>query len=151
MYQQGRLFMAPEAQVGEDIALSAGEKITIPQLGLEVSAEETVFRGEIHDLFKTLYLRCENITTVTLTGRRPGDRMRPAGRHCTKSLKSLFMEKGWTDVRRDTAVVIRDGDGILAVRGLAVDEKAIPLPGDRVIRINFESVQEKRNQNAQGC
>ena len=69
--------------------------------------------------------------------------MRPAGRGCTKSLKALFLEAGMTRAERDRTLVFRDGEGILAVDGLAVDERSVPAEGDRVLRIQIENREEE--------
>ena len=122
-------------------AVIPGTEIELPEAGLRMSAEFTEYREEINGLFKTYYIKYENInSTVICTGRRPGDRMRPLGRGCTKSLKSLFMEAGFSQYQRDTAPVIRDDKGILAVCGIAVDERAAPKAGDRVLKISFSEI-----------
>ena len=54
---------------------------------------------------------------ISVTARRAGDRLRPAGRGCTKTLKQLFLEGGVEPGRRDAWPVLRDENGIL-----------IPLP-----------------------
>ena len=122
-------------------AVIPGTVTEMPEAGLRMSVEFTEYREEINGLFKTYYIKYENINSaVTCTGRRPGDRMRPLGRGCTKSLKSLFMEAGFSQHQRDTAPVIRDDKGILAVCGIAVDERAAPKAGDRVLKISFSEI-----------
>ena len=135
--EQGRLWFSKEERVHiPERELCIGGKVEIPEAGLAFSAEIMDYGGEINDLFKTYYLKYENINgSVVLTGRRSGDTVRPQGRGCTKSLKKLFLEKGFTQRQRDTAVVLRDSEGILAVYGLAADERCTPDIGDRVLKI----------------
>ena len=75
---------------------------------------------------------------ISVTARRAGDRLRPAGRGCTKTLKQLFLEGGVEPGRRDAWPVLRDENGILAVYGLAVGERACAQPGEPdAIKIEF--------------
>ncbi len=139
---QGRLYLsATESVMIPERAVIPGTVMDLPEAGLRMSTEFTEYREEINGLFKTCYIKYENISSaVTCTGRRPGDRMRPLGRGCTKSLKSLFMEAGFSQKQRDTAPVLRDDKGILAVCGIAVDERAAPKPGDKVLKISFSKI-----------
>ncbi len=139
--ERGRLyFREPEAVPPlPERTLLPGQSLEIPERGLRLRAETAVFGGEIHDLFKTCCFKYERIYgNIKCTGPRPGDKMRPLGRGCTKSLKSLFAEAGLTKARREAALVLRDDKGILAVPGLAADERTAPSPGDRVLMIEIE-------------
>ena len=98
---------------------------------------------EIYDLFKTNCFKSDSICgKITVTGRRPGDRMHPAGRGCGKSLKALFQEAGWTQARRESCLVLRDEAGILAVLGLCADERTRPEPGGRALIIRIEKEED---------
>ena len=97
-----------------------------------------IFRGEVNDLFTTSFVKYEMISADLLcTGRLPGDRLHPAGRGCTKTLKALFSEAGLTQAQRDLTPVLRDGLGPLWVRGLALAERALPEPGEQAVRLHF--------------
>ena len=50
---------------------------------------------------------------------------------------------GMTSRERDTAVVLRDEKGIMAVLGLAVDERFTPKIGDKILRIEIETGDNK--------
>ena len=66
--------------------------------------------------------------------------MRPAGRDCTKSLKSLFNEAGYTQAQRSRTLIFRDEKGILAVPGLGIDQRAVPGPEDAVLTIKIREI-----------
>lgn len=140
--QQGRLYFSPGEIVSiPDRELIPGRWTAVPELGLELLAEYGDNDAEVNGLFKTCRLKCENIcSSVYCTGRKAGDRLRPAGRGCTKSLKSLFNEAGYTRERRSRTLVLRDGKGILAVLGMCLDERANAAPGDRVLTIKIREI-----------
>lgn len=144
-FEQGRLWTeAREAEKLPERILRPGERVLICEAGLAIQAEMGVYRGEINDLFKTYFLKYENIKgNVMITGRRPGDRLRPHGRGCTKSLKSLFLEAGYTQRQRELTPVLRDEGGVLTVYGIAADERTAPEDGDRVLKITIETLGEK--------
>ncbi len=140
--EQGRIyFKEPEKRTVTERALVAGELLDVPEAGLRLRTFFSVYTGEIYGLFKTYCLKCESIYgNVKCTGRQPGDRFSPAGRGCTKSLKSLFTERHMTQRQRDTTVVIRDDKGIAAVVGFGTDERCKPAAGDRVLCIEIENL-----------
>ena len=67
--------------------------------------------------------------------RRDGDRLRPAGRGCTKKVKDLFAERGIPASQRALVPVLRDESGLLAVVGFGQDERTIPRSGGRLLVI----------------
>ena len=141
--EQGRLYFVPcpsPAALPERL-LVPGQTLELPEAGLRIRSEFTVYHQEIHGLFKTYSLKYANIYgNIFCTGRRNGDKLRPAGRNCTKSLKSLLMEAGLTQAQRDTLPVLRDEAGPLLAYGLAADERTVPAEGDRVLRLCFEEI-----------
>ncbi len=141
--ERGRLyFTAGQAEPLPARRIVPGVPLPLPEAGLSLLAEKAVYAGEIHDLFKTSYLKCEMIGSgLFCTGRMPGDRLRPLGRGCTKTLRALFSEHGCTRAARDTTPVIRCDSGPLLVYGLALDERAAPVPGDPVWKLTFSELQ----------
>ena len=140
--EQGRLWLSPSEEICiPPRGLVPGEAMALPEAGLSVSVEIVTYGGEIHDLFKTSYLKCEILCPDLLcSGRLPGDSIRPAGRGCTKKLSALFKEAGYTRAERDRTPVIRDDTGPLWVRGLALAERALPRPGERALKISFSEI-----------
>ena len=142
--ERGRLYFGEGPPVVFEERRVAPEGVTeLPELGLRLRAEPILFDGkEINSQFKTFCLAYERIKgEFVCGGRRPGDRMRPAGRGLGKSLKSLFLEAGMSQSERDRTLVFRDGCGILAAWPLALDERAIPAPGERAVRITVEKME----------
>ena len=143
--EQGRLWFGGEtAAEMPERELIPGETLYIPEAGVKIISTLTNYTQEINSPLKTYCFKCENICgTIVCTARRSGDRMRPRGRGCAKKLKNLFLEAGMTSRERDTAVVLRDEKGIMAVLGLAVDERFTPKIGDKILRIEIETGDNK--------
>lgn len=144
--EQGQLsFGTAESVCFEEKELICGKSTPIPELGVEIIASETDFTQEINGLFNIYFFKSANICgRIICTRRRPGDKLRPRGRKCAKTLKQLFMEAGYTQQQRDSALVLRDEKGILAVIGLAADERTAAQKGDRVLRIE---IRKKEHSN----
>ena len=144
--EQGRLYFREQAKLQlPERQLLPGKWVQVPELGLELLAEYGMKSGEVNGLFKTYRFKCENIgSTVLCGGRQAGDKMRPQGRRCTKSLKSLFLEAGYPQAQRDRALVLRDEKGVLAVLGLGTDERTAAGPEEPVLTIQIrETGREK--------
>ena len=112
----------------------------IPEAGLQAHVTQfTDWPEDVHKSYNIFFFQCENICgSITVAGRQPGDRFRPAGRGCTKTLKQLFQEAGIPPWERDTVPVLRDERGILGVYGLGADERVCVRPGDKkLLRIEF--------------
>ena len=92
-------------------------------------------------MFKTSFLKYEMIgTDIYIDSRRSGDRLRPQGRGCSKSLKALFMEHKYPQHRRDCCPVIRDEKGILMVYGIAVEERCRIKKGEKALKLSFREI-----------
>lgn len=142
--ERGRLYFreAPCRPPLPDRTFGPEGTLDLPERGLRLVTEPVTADKEIYGLFKTSCFKYEKICgNISCGGPRPGDRLRPFGRGCTKSLKSLFAEAGWTERQRREALVFRDGAGILAVYGLVLSERAAPSLGDRAVRIKLERTE----------
>ncbi len=140
--EQGRLyFRQNERKVMEDRVLVPGETLIIPEAGLKITAFQDVRGQEVNDLFKTYLFKYKGICgNIKITLRKSGDNIRPLGRNCTKSLKKLFTEAGYTQAQRDSTPVFRDENGVLAVYGLAVAERTAAAVGEKILRIEIEKI-----------
>ncbi len=122
-----------------------GSVTQIPEAGLVISARTEEFSEEINSKFKTYLFKCESIYgNIICTSRMPGDKIKPAGRNCTKSLKSLFLEAKMTEREKNLTPVFRDEKGVIAVLGLAFEQRCIAKPGDLVLRLDIEKEKTGR-------
>ena len=139
-FEQGRLYFGQrEKTLLPERTIVPGTVTPIPEAGLKIRAGIEIFSEEIHSKFKTYLFKCESICgNITCDSRKPGDKISPVGRNCTKSLKGLFLEAGMTQRERDLTPVIRDEKGVIAVCGLAVDRRCEAKPGDKVLRLDIE-------------
>ncbi len=135
--EQGKLFVHHgEPDTLPRRSLPRNGNLSIPEAGLTLSCSETVYGGEIYDLFKTYLFKTAAICgTLYCTGRLPGDRYHPQGRGCGKSLHDLFRDAGLTQRERDLIPVLRDEKGILAVLGFPADERVKPQIGEPCLEI----------------
>lgn len=143
--EQGKLWLKrEETEELPDRRLIPGQKLFLPEAGVEITSCEETFNGEIYGLFKTYLIKCESISgNIYCTSRRPGDRIRPQGRNCSKTLKSLFMERGFTQTQRRLCPVIRDEAGVLIVPGIAAAERCRAQKGDRVLKITIKETEKE--------
>lgn len=140
--EQGRIYFGvSEHPVLLERELIPGETLSIPEAGLRIHSSCGRDGGEINDLFKTYLFKFDGICgKMFVTPRKNGDKISPAGRNCTKSLKSLFNESHLTQRQRDLIPIIRDDRGVLAVCGLAVDKRIAAGEKDRVLKIQIENI-----------
>ena len=105
--------------------LREGVWTDVPEAGISVRFCRGTPVSDVNRPFTTFSFSCEKIYgKITVGPRREGDRFRPAGRGCTKTLKQLFMELDIPAWERNTVPVLRDEKGILVVWGVGPDERA---------------------------
>ena len=118
------------------IQIRPGERITLPEHGIQISCEETVFSEFVHSSVTILLFKYGEICgNITLRSRQAGDPICLHG--VTKRLKKLMIEKKIPATIRDTIPVVADGSGLIAVFGLGVASRFLPKPGDRVLKIEI--------------
>ena len=141
--EQGRLFFGAQAlpPLGTHI-LRPGETAEIPELGLRITVGVPEPFREIHSAFTTFCFKSAIIhDKLSVTPRRPGDRIRLAGRGCTKRVSDLFAERGLTQAERDRVPIIRAADAPAAIAGFGVAEQCAAAPGQTMICIRMEQIQ----------
>ena len=145
---EGRILFGPASEpILPERTVRPGEELLLPEAGLRLRCKKiSAYPDDVHKSFNTFLFSCENINeTVTVTSRRPGDRYRPLGRGCTKTLKALFLEDGVPRWRRGVIPVLRDGTGILGVYGMPPAERAAARPEDTdILRIDFWILDPER-------
>jgi len=77
---------------------------------------------------------------MCVRSRREGDSIKLVGHVGRKTLKKLFIERRIPVRKRAVTPVIADDDGVLAVYGLGMGDRAVPGPGDIAIQIMFEGM-----------
>ena len=103
---------------GACIALGGGKAIAFSVLNC---ADYEIFDNNTDLVLKNAADYDKIKADVFLRSRGPGDRLRQAGRGCSKSLKKLFNELGLPD--RDRLCVLADADGVFFAEAVGVDER----------------------------
>lgn len=79
---------------------------------------------EFKDKNIDFYCDCDKIIgNITIRARQAGDKIKPAGRNVSKTLKKLFNESAYPIEKRDEKIVVCDDFGIVGVIGLCADER----------------------------
>lgn len=137
----GRLYFGiEEARPLECAPVVPGRRLPLPGTGLTLLCEKlSHFPADVYSQLTTFYFQCENIYgNIFVAAMRPGDKYRPAGRSCTKSVRRLLQEAGVPRWERDAVPVLRDERGVLGVYGIGPAERAAAKAGGRdIIRIEF--------------
>ena len=138
--ERGRLYLTQErTEPIPETAIPIGGRVVLEDAGLTISARITEPGEEIHSPFKTYRLKCESIIgKLSLSSPRPGERYRPAGRGCTKTLKSLFAERHSTQRGKLHTPVLRDEAGIVLVPPFGPAERCACAENDRALAITIE-------------
>lgn len=103
----------------------------LPQLGLRILRRRAAPDEEIHNSFTTFFFHCDSIRgMIFVASRGEGERVRLAGRGCTKTLKKLFSEAHMPLHERARTPVLYDDDGVIAVCGFGVAERCAAKPGE---------------------
>jgi len=110
----------------EEIEVFPGKKAALSLRRKNAQNQNNVKELQIKGVTSCLNrLDCDKIeNVVTLRGRLPGDKLRPVGRGCTKTLKNLFQENSVDLVGRSQRIVAADDEGVLWVEGFGPDERA---------------------------
>ena len=138
----GVLYFGREYSVPEPVELKLGIRQLIPGSEFAVKSEIIAHCGKKNESFNILYFNYDSICgSISLTSRKPGDKIRLCGRGCTKSLKDLFSEAKLSRMERETTPVLRDERGVIAVYGFGVAERCIVRPGDKVIRVTINKTK----------
>lgn len=102
---------------------------------------------KVNSLLLKNVLDCDRITgELTVRTRNEGDKIRLAGRGCTKTLKSLYNENGIPANMRRNLPVIADDLGVVWVAEIGVsDRAAADLNSNFIYKISYETVSGGNN------
>ena len=113
----------------------------IPEGGWRIICRRARENEEIHNSFNTFYFKSESICgKIFAASRGSGDRIRLAGRGCTKTLKKLFSEAGMPLAQRASVPVLYDEAGVIAVPGFGIAERCVPAPGEPALRVEIKKL-----------
>ena len=118
-----------KTQIKENIfAISAKGKIRIAKFNDLNKKDEFVTKILNIDEFKDknidFYCDCDKIVgNIIIRAKQAGDRIKPAGRNVSKTLKKLFNESAYPVEKRNKKIVVCDDFGIVGVIGLCADER----------------------------
>lgn len=124
--------------------LEPGDVLAVPEADLLIRCEKIDgIPPVVYKSFNTFYFECANIYgTICVDTRRSGDRLRLPGRGCSKTLKSLFQERGIPAWERPSVPVLRDEAGILGVYGIGPAERVAAGEDTRdVLKIEFSRLE----------
>lgn len=118
-----------KSQIKENVfAISAKGKIRLAKFNDLNKKDKFVTKILNIDEFKDknidFYCDCDKIVgNITIRARQAGDKIKPAGRNVSKTLKKLFNESAYPIEKRDENIVVCDDFGIVGVIGLCADER----------------------------
>lgn len=118
-----------KSQIKENVfAISAKGKIRLAKFNDLNKKDEFVTKILNIDEFKDknidFYCDCDKIVgNIIIRAKQAGDRIKPAGRNVSKTLKKLFNESAYPVEKRDKKIVVCDDSGIVGVIGLCADER----------------------------
>ena len=118
-----------KTQIKENVfAISAKGKIRLAKFNDLNKKEEFVTKILNIDEFKDknidFYCDCDKIVgNIIIRAKQAGDRIKPAGRNVSKTLKKLLNESAYRIEKRDKKIVVCDDLGIVGVIGLCADER----------------------------
>lgn len=118
-----------KSQIKENVfAISARGKIRLAKFNDLNKKDEFVTKILNIDEFKDknidFYCDCDKIVgNIIIRAKQAGDRIKPAGRNVSKTLKKLFNESAYPIEKRDKKIVVCDDFGIVGVIGLCADER----------------------------
>lgn len=118
-----------KSQIKENVfAISAKGKIRLAKFNDLNKKDKFVTKILNIDEFKDknidFYCDCDKIIgNITIRARQAGDKIKPAGRNVSKTLKKLFNESAYPIEKRDENIVVCDDFGIVGVIGLCADER----------------------------
>ena len=139
----GRLWTEQAVEIPNEVTLT-GDSGEVRFGNFRIVWKKAILNEEVYNSFNTFLLKYESIEgNVTATVRRDGDRVKLAGRGCTKKLKQLFQEKQLTQPRRAVTPILRDEQGITAVYGFGIAQRCVAEIGDKILIIHM--IEQERN------
>jgi len=125
----------------EPLEIQLGKIAFIPNTSIYIKSNFIENCNDIHSSLNIFFFKTDRIYgKMTIRSRIAGDKIKLAGRNCTKSLKKLFSESRIPPPMREQIPVISDEHGVIAVQGFGVCERCLPSPGDHAIKIEIGEI-----------
>ena len=111
---------------------------SIPGTDLNLSCKSVLCNDTINkSLTSFLFDYVQLCGKISVRPRLAGDTIKLSGTNCTKTLKKLFIERRIPARSRALIPVIADESGVLAVYGIGMGDRAVPVPGDMAFQVEF--------------
>ena len=132
-------FSSADAEPWPETQILPGDRVVGPNGAvIALSCSEPLV--EIHNTLTSFYFKSTEIRgKLSVTPPKAGDRIRIAGRGCTKKLSDLFQEAGVPRSARSGVAVLRDEAGVAAVFGFGAAERLSAQPGDPLLHVTLEA------------
>ncbi len=132
------IFGAAEAERLPRRELLPDTVTALPEAGLEIFCELIENCTEIHKSFNIFIFQSDSICgNIFVKSRGEGEKIRLAGRNCTKTLKKLFSEAALNGREKGLVPVFYDEKGPLGIYGFGIAERCLAKAGDRVYRLTI--------------
>ena len=132
------IFGAVEAERLPPREILPGRVTVLPEAGLEIFCELIENCTEIHNSFNIFIFQSDSICgNIFVKSRGEGEKIRLAGRNCTKTLKKLFSEAALNGRKKGLVPVLYDEEGPLGIYGFGVAERCLAKAGDRAYRVTI--------------
>lgn len=132
------IFGAVEAELLPRREILPGRVTVLPEAGFEIFCEFIENCAEIHNSFNILIFQSDSICgNIFVKSRGEGEKIRLAGRNCTKTLKKLFSEAALNGREKGLIPVFYDEKGPLGIYGFGIAERCLAKVGDSVYRLTI--------------
>lgn len=132
------IFGAAEAKCLPLREILPGTVTELPEVGLEIFCELIENYAEIHNSFNIFIFQSGSVCgNIFVKSRGEGEKIRLAGRNCTKTLKKLFSEAALNGREKGLVPVFYDEKGPLGIYGFGIAERCLAKTGDRVYRLTI--------------
>ena len=136
-YDKLRFGSSPYTEISKR-QLKIGGITEIDEAGLEITCEFIKNCKDVHNSFNIFFFKNDSICgNMFVMSRLEGEKIRLAGRNCTKTLKKLFSEAKLNGENKALVPVLYDEAGAIAVYGFGIAERCSPISGDSVIKVEF--------------
>lgn len=119
-------------------ALIPGGTLVLSETGQALRWTDGTICPKIYNSFNNFFFQSEKLYgIINVATRMSGDRIRLAGRGCTKEIRRLYSEAGLSAAERVRRLVLSDERGPIAVQGFGAAERCAARPGETALRVEI--------------